>query len=102
MKTDLPRTIYLKDYAPPPYLISNTELDVALTPSQTAVKARLWLSPNPNAKGRKHSLKLDGELLKLVRVALYGEDLPASKYVVTDKDLTINTVPSTPFTLEIE
>ena len=102
MKTDLPRTIYLKDYTPPPYLISNTELDVALTPSQTTVKARLSLRPNPNAKGKAQPLKLDGELLELVRVTLDGQDLPASKYVLTDKDLTIDTVPSTPFTLEIE
>ena len=51
---------------------------------------------------RRHPLKLDGELLELVRVTLDGEELPASKYVLTDKDLTINTVPSTPFTLEIE
>src|SRR6478672_8899099 len=102
MKTDLPRTIYLKDYTPPPYLISNTELDVALAPSQTIVKARLSFSPNPNAKGRAHPLKLDGELLELVRVTLDGQDLPASKYVLTDRDLTIHTVPSAPFTLEIE
>ena len=90
MKTDLPRTIYLKDYTPPPYLISNTELDVALTPSQTTVKARLSLRPNPNAKGKAQPLKLDGELLELVRVTLDGQELPASKYVLTDKDLTIN------------
>ena len=65
MKTDLPRTIYLKDYTPPPYLISDTELDITLAPSQTIVKARLSLSPNPNAKGRAHPLKLDGELMEL-------------------------------------
>ena len=52
MKTDLPRTIYLKDYTLPPYLISNTELDVALTPSQTTVKARLFAPPEPECKGQ--------------------------------------------------
>src|SRR5208337_2864348 len=102
MKTDLPRAIHLKDYTPPPFLISNTGLDVDLTPSQTRVKARLSLHPNPNAKGKAHPLKLDGELLQLVRIALDGEELPASRYVLTDKDLTVNNVPSAPFTLEIE
>ena len=102
MKTDLPRTIYLKDYTPPSFLISNTELDVALSPSQTRVKARLSLHPNPKAKDNKHPLKLDGELLQLVRVAIDGKELPASRYGLTEKDLTIGTVPSAPFTLEIE
>ncbi len=102
MKTDLPRTIHLKDYAPPPFLIASTELDVALHPSQTRVKAKLSLHPNPNAKGKTQPLKLDGELLQLVRVAVDGKELAARDYRVTDKDLTIHGVPSAPFTLEIE
>ena len=53
-------------------------------------------------RARRTPLKLDGELLKLVRIALDGEELPTSRYVVTDTDLTINNVPSAPFTLEIE
>ncbi len=102
MKTDLPRPIYLKDYTPPPFLIAETVLDVALHPSETRVRARLSMLPNPNAKGTKGALKLDGELLRLVRVALDGEDLLAAGYTVTDKDLTIQNAPSKPFTIEIE
>ena len=102
MKTDVPKTIYLKDYAPPQFLISETGLDIALHPSQTRVKATLSLRPNPNAKGEGQSLKLDGELLQLVRVALDGKELPAARYALTDKDLTIHGVPSEPFELEIE
>ncbi len=102
MKTDLPRTIYLRDYTPPPFLIAETRLDIALHPSQTRVKARLSLHPNPAVKGKAHALKLDGELLQLVRLALDGKELAAPDYQVTDKDLTIHRVPSAPFTLEIE
>ncbi len=102
MKTDLPRTIHLKDYAPPPFLIAATGLDVALHPSQTRVKARLSLHPNPDAKGKTQPLKLDGELLQLVRVAVDGKELAARDYRVTDRDLTIHAAPSAPFTLEIE
>ncbi len=102
MKTDLPRTIYLKDYAPPHFLISKTEFDIALAPSQTKVKAKLSLHPNPNTKSKQNVLKLDGELLQLVRIAVDGKELPPSAYDVTDKDLTIRNAPSAPFTLEIE
>jgi aminopeptidase N len=102
MKTELPRTIYLKDYAPPPFLITDTALDVALHPSETRVKAKLSVKPNPAGKARGRSLKLDGELLKLVRVAIDGVELPPKRYRVTEKDLTILEAPSQPFTLEIE
>jgi aminopeptidase N len=102
MKTDLPRTIYLKDYAPPFFLITETALDVALHPCETRVKARLSLKPNPAGKARGRSLKLDGEFLKLVRVVLDGVELPAKRTSVTDKDLTIFEAPTQPFTLEIE
>ncbi len=102
MKTDLPKTIYLKDYAPPPFLISKTWLDVALHPSQTRVKAKLSFRPNPDAKSKTQSLRLDGEMLQFVRAALDGEELPVARYDLTGKDLTIHNVPSQPFELEIE
>ncbi len=102
MKTDQPRAIYLKDYAPPAFLITETELDVALHPSETRVVARLSMQPNPEAKGKARALKLDGELLKLVRVSVDGVEVPASGYTLTDKDLTIKDAPAQPFALEIE
>ena len=80
MKTDLPRTIHLKDYAPPSFLISDTALDIALHPSETRVRATLSLRPNPDAKAKAGSLRLDGECLKLIRVSIDGVELPASRY----------------------
>ncbi|MFZ0571987.1 MAG: aminopeptidase N [Rhodomicrobium sp.] len=102
MKTDVPRPIYLKDYAPPAFLIDATALDVSLDPADTRVRSRLSMRPNPAAKAKQSELKLDGEMLKLVRVAIGGEELDGSRYKVTDKDLTIEGVPLKPFTLEIE
>ena len=102
MKTDVPHPIYLKDYAPPPYLIGETVLDLALAPEETRVRSRLSVSPNPASKAKAGVLKLDGEMLKLVRVAIGGNELDASRYRVTDKDLTIEGLPQKPFTLEIE
>jgi aminopeptidase N len=102
MKTDLPRPIYLKDYVPLPFLIAETELDVALQPSETRVRSRLSMVPNRGAKGRAGTLKLDGETLKLVRIAINGQPLDDTRYKATAKDLTIEGVPREPFTLEIE
>ena len=50
MKTQEPRTIYLKDYEPAPYLIDETALDIRLHPTETRVTARLAMRPNPLIK----------------------------------------------------
>jgi aminopeptidase N len=102
MKTDAPHPIYLKDYAPPPYLIAETALGFTLAPEETLVRSKLSVLPNPASKSKSGILKLDGEMLKLVRVAIDGQNLPAQRYKVTDKDLTITGAPLKPFTLEIE
>lgn len=102
MKTDLPRPIYLKDYTPPRYLITETALDVALNPSETRVKSRLSMHRNPASTSTERVLRLDGELQTLIRVVLDGKELDPSQYSITDKDLTIQYVPAQPFTLEIE
>ena len=102
MNTGAPHPIYLKDYAPPPFLIAETALDFALAPAETRVRSRLSVRPNPASKAKGGALKLDGEMLKLVRVAIDGQELPAQRYKLTDKDLTIEGVPQKPFTLEIE
>ncbi len=102
MKTDLPRPIYLKDYTPPPFLIAETILNVILHPTGTRVHSKLSMLPNKDAKAKSRTLKLDGETLKLMRVAIDGEAVDEARYKVTDKDLTIEGVPAAPFTLEIE
>jgi aminopeptidase N len=102
MKTDLPRPIYLKDYAPPSFLIPEVVLNVALDPHDTRVRSRLNMRPNPDAKTKPGVLKLNGETLKLVQVVLDGVVLDASRYKVTPGDLTIEGVPERPFVLEIE
>jgi aminopeptidase N len=102
MKTDLPRPIYLKDYTPPPFLITETFLDVALLPTETRVRSRLSMRPNPAAKGSAGALKLDGQLLTLKRVVLDGEEINSGRYTVTEKDLTIKEPPAKPFQLEME
>jgi aminopeptidase N len=100
MKTQEPRTIYLKDYKPASYLIDEVELDVRLQPSETKVGSRLMMRPNPDVKGKGPPV-LDGELLKLISVAIDGEVLDAAAYEVGEKSLTIASPPSEPFTLEI-
>ena len=100
MKTTEPRTIYLKDYRPAPYLIDEAALDIRLQPSTTEVAARLAMRPNPAAAGGGQPLMLDGEKLRLLRVAIDGAELPADAYEVSEKSLVIPNPPAGPFALE--
>ena len=91
----------LKDYAPPPYLIEEVELDVTLEPKATRVASKLRLRPNPKVATGGRPLVLDGEGLALESVALDGKPLSTSDYELKDSSLTIARVPGHPFTLEL-
>ncbi len=95
-----PTTIYLKDYTQPAYWITDVDLVFNLEEEQTQVTSTLSVSKNKSISGN-HPLVLQGEKLSLESVSVDGELLQASKYTVTDTDLTIHSVPDA-FTLEIK
>jgi aminopeptidase N len=102
MKTQEPRTIYLRDYRLPPYLIDRAELDIHLAPDASEVASRLSVRPNDAAgKAARGSLVLDGERLELIGVRLNGRALEEGEYTQSERTLTITDVPAEPFTLEI-
>lgn len=101
MDTDTPKPIQLKDYRPSAYLIETVHLDIALDPTETRVKSRLTVRPNPAAHGKRGALVLDGESLLLDRVALDGVELTGKRIAVDDRSLRISAPPDKPFTLEI-
>jgi aminopeptidase N len=92
---------FLKDYAPPDYLIEEVELRFALEPKATRVASKLRIRPNPKVATGGRPLQLDGEALTLESVAIDGKALSAGDYALTDRSLTVAQVPAHPFTLEI-
>ena len=101
MKAEAPKPVLLKDYRPPSYLIDSVDLDIALHATQTRVRSRLKMRPNPAAKGKPGALVLDGEHLTLEKVRLSGRVLESDDYELTGTTLTLPRVPREPFTLEI-
>ena len=95
MRTDTPKTIYLKDYQPPLYLAHHIELEFKIFEDKTLVKATTHYKKN--AKGSA-PLILNGEHLKLVSVDLDGDE---PEYEVDDKFLTISSPDKEEFTLTI-
>ncbi|WP_370285039.1 aminopeptidase N [Pseudooceanicola nanhaiensis] len=90
------RTIYLKDYAPPAYLVERVELTFVLAPQATRVKSRIRFTPNPESASR--DFFLHGEELKLISASVDGQAVTPA---VTDEGLTCE-VPDAPFTWEAE
>jgi aminopeptidase N len=99
MLTPTPKTIHLKDYTPPAFLVSTVDLDVDIRDDDALVKATLTVSRNPQAAGSSAPLELDGDELELLSVALDRKPLDNSAYTLDAKHLTIPGVPVR-FTLE--
>jgi aminopeptidase N len=87
MREPQPKTIHLKDYAPPAFRVETVELDIDIRDADALVTARLQLKRN--APG---PLVLDGDELELVSISV-------PKYTVTPEKLTIENPPDA-FTLE--
>ena len=93
--------VRLADYHVPAFLIDSVDLDVDLGEERTTVKARLAVRRNPASSEPAAPLRLDGEELELVALALDGETLGENRYRCDAESLVIGEVPDR-FTLAIE
>ncbi|WP_151669269.1 aminopeptidase N [Nitrincola schmidtii] len=93
--------IYLKDYAPPSYLIETIDLKFELEETQTHVFSTLRVKRNPDAVVSTE-LELHGhESLQLRSIKLNGQPLESSAYHRETESLLISDLPDA-FELEIE
>ncbi len=98
MRTETPQPIRLADYRPPAFLIDEVRLDFDLSPNATRVKAKLQVRRNGE---HKEALKLNGERLKLVSVAIDGRRLAEGERQVDSEFLTVPSPPDE-FVLETD
>jgi len=101
MTTASHTTIYRKDYTPFDYLINSTELRFELGEDTTIVTSRLAIQPNFDTSQGARPLALNGHRFKLLGLSLDGAPLDGDRYSVTPEQLTIHSVPSAPFILEV-
>ncbi len=66
------KTIYLKDYRPPDYLIETVNLEFDLDETRTRVKSLLTVVCNHDRCEGIHPLVLSGRDLKLISVRIDG------------------------------
>lgn len=97
LRDSQPKTIQLKDYQPPLYLIDKTDLRFELGEHETLVKAALLMRRNPQADGGegqdKTTLILNGRDLELRALAIDGKVLTAEQYDCRSEELVIKDVP---------
>ncbi|HKQ24334.1 MAG TPA: aminopeptidase N [Burkholderiales bacterium] len=93
MLTPTPKSIHLKDYSPPAFLISTVDLDVNIGDDDAQIKATLAVSRNLQAAGSGTPLELDGDELELLSVAIDGRPLESTAYALDAERLTIPGVP---------
>jgi aminopeptidase N len=91
MKTT-PQAVLLKDYTPPPFLVDTVHLDIEFLPGEARVMSRLALRRNPAAMPGA-PLRLDGDELETLSVNLDGVLLDASRYRLSERQLTLADLP---------
>jgi len=99
MLTPTTATVYLKDYTPPPFLISSVDIDVDLQEDIARVKTRLVVHRNSKAADPRAPLELNGDELELESVKIDGKTLAPSRYDLDDEHLTLHDMQGQ-FTLE--
>ncbi len=89
MRTEQAKTIYLKDYQAPDYLIDETTLTFELHEDHTLVHAQLVIRRNPEKGSGLPPLVLDGQELELLSVSLNDRELAPGDYQLDDSHLTL-------------
>ena len=100
MREPTPKTILLKDYSPPDFLIDSVELLIDLEEQDTLVTSRLQVRRNPESTQPAPELLLDGQELELKSIKLNGLPISDCQYRLTTESLVIQTVPDHPFEIE--
>jgi len=95
MKTETPKTIFLKDYQPPAYKINNVALEFTLRDEHVIVRSALKLS-----KVTEAALVLDGRELELLSISMNEIALSEEEYHIDENCLTIDQCPDD-FTLDV-
>jgi len=92
--TETPPSVFLKDYSPPPFLISEVELDINFISEEAArITAVLSVQPNPTVPERATTLKLDLDEVSVESVTINGVELASDRYQIAERHMSVN-VPS--------
>jgi aminopeptidase N len=81
-------TVFLRDYRPPAWRVTDIALELDLDPAETMIAARLRIEPD--ASQPLSPLRLDGEGLELLELRIDGAAVGADRYELDARGLTIH------------
>jgi aminopeptidase N len=87
-RSEAPKVIYLKDYAPPAWWVDSVDLHVTILDGYAEVRATLACRRNEAAG--PGDLVLNGDQLALLDINVDGSPLPAARYTLAAEALTIH------------
>ncbi|NJR20168.1 MAG: aminopeptidase N, partial [Hyphomonadaceae bacterium] len=93
MRTQNHVPVALADYTPYPFAVPTVELSFMLDPNRTIVSARIEFQRRPDPAAQNAPLRLDGENIELLELAIDGQVLPTQSYRLNDTVLEIDQVP---------
>ncbi|WCJ26311.1 Peptidase M1 family protein [Euphorbia peplus] len=96
---DAPKEIFLKDYQLPDYYFDNVALSFSLGEEKTFVSSKITVYPRVD--GSSSPLVLDGHDLKLISLKVNSQELKVGDYKWDSRHLTISSLPTGTFLLEI-
>ena len=100
MTASEPAAVRLADYAPPPFLVDEVDLDFELDEERTLVRAKLRVRRNP-AVPPVADLVLDGRGLETDAVRIDGEAVSGNRIEIAAETLTVRDAPDA-FVLDTE
>ena len=95
MTHDTPKTIHLSDYRAPAFLVEKVALEFDLEPENTQVSARMSLRRNPDHGDAGAPLRLDGEGVELLSLAIDGRAVGPEACQLDEAGLSIPDMPDT-------
>ncbi|MFT5210577.1 MAG: aminopeptidase N [Flavobacterium sp.] len=94
MKDGQPKSIELRDYEVPGYLIETTHLHFDIDDEATIVTAHLKMVKNPASTTTRSDLLLNGGPgLETKLISIDGRELLSNEYAITSDDLTLFSLP---------
>ncbi|GAB4857401.1 Puromycin-sensitive aminopeptidase [Ancistrocladus abbreviatus] len=99
LKMEAPKEIFLKDYKKPDYYLDTVDLKFLLDEEKTIVFSKIVVFPR--VEGSSSPLVLNGQDLKLISIKANGVDLKDGEFKLDSRHLTLPSLPSGTFTLEV-
>jgi aminopeptidase N len=95
-----PKTIFLKDYRPSPFIIDYIHLSVDIQLNKTIITSQMSVTKRTELHGQKINLELSGENMKLLALQFNDAEMSSDQFQVSAEKLVLLNVEADEFKLQ--